>query len=171
MLVRLWVFVPVFVAALALGAIAGRVSPLRGLLDFFAGLLVWTLLEYLMHRFAFHGFAPHYQHHADPADRVYILAPLWLSTVVAALLWLLFWWIAGWASGFLIAGVVAGYLAYEAIHLRIHGSHPGGPVLRALRKHHYYHHFADERACFGVTSALWDRVFRSTPQRRAAAVQ
>jgi Fatty acid hydroxylase len=167
MAVRFWVFGPVIAVAL----VAGAWQPLACIAGLCAGLVLWTLLEYLMHRFAFHGFAPHSQHHADPVDAAYILAPLWLSLSVAALLWILFWWLAGRPSLFVMAGILAGYLAYETIHLRIHSASPGGPVLRALRKNHYYHHFADARACFGVTSGLWDHAFRSTPRRESLAVQ
>jgi sterol desaturase/sphingolipid hydroxylase (fatty acid hydroxylase superfamily) len=133
------------------------------LLEFVAGLAIWTLIEYLMHRLAFHGFAPHAEHHLNPGNRRYILAPLWLSTSGACSLFGIFWLSSGsWeAAASIVAGIIAGYLVYELIHLRIHSGKRGGPLLRALRKHHYYHHFASDRVCFGVTSPLWDIVFRT----------
>src|SRR5262245_49303722 len=75
------------------------------------GLLFWTLLEYLLHRFAFHRLAPHYLHHEFPADRRYILAPLWFSLLSAAILWPLLRPIAGsWPRAALVeAGAVTGY--------------------------------------------------------------
>ena len=63
-----------------------------------------------------------------------------------------------------ICGVIAGYIAYEAIHLRIHSARRGGRLLQALRRHHFYHHFNNDRVCFGVTSPLWDLIFGSAPQ-------
>jgi sterol desaturase/sphingolipid hydroxylase (fatty acid hydroxylase superfamily) len=128
-----------------------------------AGVLLWTALEYLMHRFAFHGFAPHWEHHADPVDRKFILAPLQLSLPVTAGMWVALWLATRSTAlpGMVLAGVWVGYLAYEAVHLRIHSPAPGGPILRALRRRHYYHHFADDHYCYGVTSPLWDVVFRS----------
>jgi sterol desaturase/sphingolipid hydroxylase (fatty acid hydroxylase superfamily) len=133
---------------------------------FALGLLAWTIIEYLLHRFAFHGFAPHCEHHAQPADPVFIVAPLWLSLPATAILLAAFSLAArSFAAGAsIVAGVIAGYLAYEAIHLRIHSAAAGGPLLRALRKHHYYHHFASDQVCYGVTSPLWDWIFRSVPQ-------
>jgi len=160
MAIRLWVFVPLFVAAALVGIFSGQAASLP------AGVVLWTVLEYLMHRFAFHGFAPHYQHHAETRDPVFLLAPLWLSLSTAGALWVML----ALASGSMaraaatVAGVIAGYLAYESVHLRIHSAIPGGQFLRALRKHHFYHHFADERVCYGVTSPLWDHVFRSVPK-------
>jgi dihydroceramide fatty acyl 2-hydroxylase len=158
----LLVYTPVIAAAIA----ANIGLPLGGsLLAIGAGLFLWTLLEYGIHRFAFHGFLPHYQHHEDPKDTKYIVSPLWLSGGTSLALWVVMRIPAGsWArSGLTLAAIIAGYLAYEAVHLRIHSNVPGGPLLRALRKRHYYHHFADERYCYGVTTPVWDRVFGSQP--------
>jgi sterol desaturase/sphingolipid hydroxylase (fatty acid hydroxylase superfamily) len=154
----------VFVVLLAASAAAGvRAAPVRFAALFAVGLLAWTIIEYLLHRLAFHGFAPHSEHHANPTDPVFIVAPLWLSLSSTAVLLAGFSLAArSWTAGAsMIAGVISGYLAYEAIHLRIHSPAAGGALLRALRKHHYYHHFASDRVCFGVTSPLWDWVFGS----------
>lgn len=155
-------YAPVIAAAV----VANFGLPLPGAFASVAGgLALWTLLEYGIHRFAFHGFLPHYQHHEDPRDPAYIVAPLWLSGGTAAALFLLLRIPAGsWPrAGLTVAAIVAGYLAYEAVHLRIHSNAAGGPLLRALRKRHYYHHFADERYCYGVTTPVWDHVFGSQP--------
>jgi sterol desaturase/sphingolipid hydroxylase (fatty acid hydroxylase superfamily) len=133
--------------------------------EFGMGLVLWTLIEYLMHRLAFHGFAPHTEHHANPNDVRYIVAPLWLSTSGACVLLAISWLVTGsWMAGLtIVGGILAGYLAYELIHLRIHSGRRGGRLLRALRKHHYYHHFASDRVNYGVTSPFWDIIFRTVP--------
>lgn len=166
--VRLWVFGGLFAAAVGAGLGAGNSGPAGFVALFAGGLLAWTIVEYVMHRLAFHGFAPHSQHHADPTDPAYILAPLWLSTSAALALFGVFSLAArSWTAGAtILSGVIAGYLAYEAVHLRIHSRARGGAVLRALRKHHFYHHFTSDRVCFGVTSPLWDVVFGSMPAHR-----
>ena len=70
-----------------------------------------------------------------------------------------------WQRAALIeAGTILGYLLYEALHVRIHSAAAGGAILRALRKHHFYHHFADDTRCFGVTSGVWDRIFGTAPR-------
>jgi sterol desaturase/sphingolipid hydroxylase (fatty acid hydroxylase superfamily) len=156
------VYTPVIAAAVA----ANIGLPLGGsLLAIAAGLVMWTLLEYGIHRFAFHGFLPHYQHHEDPRDVKYIVSPLWLSGGTSLALWAVIRVPSGsWArSGLTLAAIIAGYLVYEAVHLRIHSNARGGSLLRELRKRHYYHHFADERYCYGVTTPVWDRVFGSQP--------
>jgi dihydroceramide fatty acyl 2-hydroxylase len=152
------------VIAVAIGANIGL--PLMGsLIAVGSGLFLWTLLEYAIHRFAFHGFLPHYQHHDTPKDPQYIVSPLWLSGGTSLLLWAAMRIPAGsWArSGLTLAAIIAGYLVYEAVHLLIHANEAGGPWLRELRKRRYYHHFADERYCYGVTTPVWDRVFGSQP--------
>jgi dihydroceramide fatty acyl 2-hydroxylase len=171
MRVRLWVFGASWLSATGASLLADPGRPAHFAAPFAVGLLAWTILEYLLHRYAFHGFAPHTQHHADPADSTFIFAPLWLSTFSAAILFGLFSVLThSWATGAaMISGTIAGYGAYETIHLRIHSSARGGPILRALRKHHFYHHFASDQVCYGVTSPLWDLVFRSGARGRIRA--
>jgi dihydroceramide fatty acyl 2-hydroxylase len=127
------------------------------------GLAVWTVVEYFMHRYVLHRMAPHYQHHDEPETLAYIFAPLWLSGVSAAVLWGLLALATGsWQRAALVeAGTVSGYLLYEWLHVRMHSQVAGGAVLRALRKHHFYHHFADDSRCYGVTTPIWDYVFRT----------
>jgi sterol desaturase/sphingolipid hydroxylase (fatty acid hydroxylase superfamily) len=156
----------IFGPAIAAALFANARLPLAGsVLYFTGGLFLWTLLEYGIHRFAFHGFLPHFQHHDDPKDTKYITSPLWLSCGTSAMLWVI-WRIptGSWArSALVLAGIISGYLAYEAVHLKIHANEAGGPLLRKLRKRHYYHHFANDHFHYGVTSSVWDRVFGSLP--------
>ena len=159
------VYIPLIVAAVVWNF--AQALPAPAFFGYFvSGLLLWTVLEYFIHRYAFHRLAPHYQHHEFPADRRYIFAPLWFSLGSAAGLWAMLSLAAGsWARGALIeAGAVAGYLGYEWVHIRIHSERPGGAMLRALRRHHYYHHFADDTKCYGVVTPFWDRVFGSLPE-------
>jgi 4-hydroxysphinganine ceramide fatty acyl 2-hydroxylase len=158
------IYLPLVAAAAGWNIVAGT-SPLVGTTAFAGGLLFWTLLEYFIHRFAFHRLAPHYKHHEFPTDRRYIFAPLWFSVLSAALLWVLLALAAGsWALGALVeAGAITGYLGYEWLHIVIHSERAGGAALRALRKHHYYHHFADDTKCYGVVTTFWDRIFGSLP--------
>jgi dihydroceramide fatty acyl 2-hydroxylase len=156
------IYVPVIAAAV----VASIGLPFAvSITAFVCGLALWTLLEYLIHRFAFHGFLPHWQHHEDPKDAKYIVSPLWLSGGTSLLLWVVLRIPAGsWSrSALTVAGIISGYLLYEALHLLIHANEAGGPLLTALRRRHYYHHFADDHYCYGVTSSLWDRVFGSQP--------
>jgi sterol desaturase/sphingolipid hydroxylase (fatty acid hydroxylase superfamily) len=135
------------------------------------GFFLWTAVEYAMHRLVLHRLAPHYQHHEEPDTLAYIFAPLWLSGVSAGVLFVLLGLAAGsFQRGALIeAATVSGYLIYEALHVRMHSPAAGGPLLRALRKHHFYHHFGDDTRCYGVTTPIWDYVFRTGYDRPSEA--
>ncbi len=162
MLVRLGIFGPLGVGAVVWALARGRLGGIGAAGAFTAGLFLWTALEYLMHRFAFHGFAPHWEHHERPTEAKYILAPLGLSLPMAGAIFGVLWAAAGpGVAAAVVAGVLAGYLVYEAVHLRIHSQAAGGAMLRALRRNHYYHHFAKDTKCYGVTSPLWDLILAS----------
>lgn len=158
------------------GQVAVQVVPLL----FLAGLLWWTLLEYLLHRFVLHGLprslgSRHMQHHDRPRERRLALAPLASSLGGATLHGVAFFGLFGPAAGApLLAGVVVGYLAYEWVHWSSHYRPSRSRIARGLRRHHQLHHHAMPDRRFGVTSPLWDWVFAtlSSPREgRAAAVR
>jgi len=155
-----WVYLPLVLGALVWNVGAG-LGPWAACLSI--GLGLWTVVEYLMHRYVLHRLAPHYQHHEEPDTLAYIFAPLWLSGGSAIVLWGVLSMAAGslQRGALIMAGTVTGYLFYEGLHVRMHSRAVGGPVLRALRRHHFYHHFGDDTRCYGVTSPIWDVVFRS----------
>lgn len=137
---------------------------------FAAGAAWWTLLEYLLHRFAFHGGVAvlgkgHLAHHADPRDRRLIVASPAGVALGLALHGFVFLGLLGPVrGGGALAGVLVGYAAYEAVHLAVHRPRPRSRLLRRLRRHHLLHHGAEPDARFGVTSAFWDRVFGTLPR-------
>jgi len=134
------------------------------------GALGWTLAEYLIHRFQGHGKRPqtsafgkeHLQHHA----RVDYFAPLGkkiaLSVPPLALLTGASVFVLGWQLGLTFSGGFAfTYAAYEWLHLRLHTHGPRSAWGMFLRRHHFFHHYSDARTNHGVTSPLWDHVFRT----------
>lgn len=148
------------------------------------GLLVWTLAEYLLHRFVFH-FAPrdpppwlerllflfHGIHHVQPWDPTRLVMPPSASIPLAALHYLLFAWVLGpllgapaWVAP-VFAGFLAGYVAYDLLHYALHHLPASGPVLKELKRHHALHHYATPGLRFGVSSPLWDHVFGTLPGR------
>jgi 4-hydroxysphinganine ceramide fatty acyl 2-hydroxylase len=136
-----------------------------------AGVLVWTLIAYLLHRFLLHSRpqAPalravveqlHLGHHREPQDEVKITVPVFASLPVAGGLLALFRLISGsWeVAALLLVGSTAGYLYYETVHFWIHCGARPGRWLRPQRADHMFHHFRDQQRCFGVTTPLWDRL-------------
>jgi sterol desaturase/sphingolipid hydroxylase (fatty acid hydroxylase superfamily) len=161
-------------AGCVLWGVLGEGCPLWALLVLPpAGFLVWTLLEYVLHSAAFHGVvhspalralqASHLGHHHDPKDPTQIVARLAISLPLALVFFALFW--LGLRSvqlaGLLMSGLIAGYLAYEVFHFAIHRSRRWRWLLRPLIRHHLYHHHKDASRCYGVTTPLWDWVFRT----------
>ena len=138
---------------------------LQWLGDFALGMGIWTLLEYLLHRWVLHRvpfIAPmHDAHHRSP--RALLGTPTWLSlSVIWALFFLPTWYAFSFtaASG-LTGGIMAGFLWYGILH---HATHHGRPALLATRlsgsvRRHSRHHYSKRPVNFGVTIPLWDHVF------------
>jgi sterol desaturase/sphingolipid hydroxylase (fatty acid hydroxylase superfamily) len=142
-----------------------------------AGLLAWTFTEYLVHRFLFHWkprspaarrlvFILHGVHHETPDDPTRLLMPPAPAIAGFAVLYVVFRTVLGspWAEPFL-AFFLIGYLAYDYAHLAAHRGRPRTRVGRFLRRWHMLHHFATPEARWGVSSPVWDHVFRTAARR------
>jgi sterol desaturase/sphingolipid hydroxylase (fatty acid hydroxylase superfamily) len=132
-----------------------------------AGLAAWSLVEYAMHRFVLHRMEPfktwHAKHHERPT--ALISAPTALSATLITLLVFVPALIAStlWPAVALTLGVTAGYLAYALCHHATHHWRANGTWLKGRKRWHAIHHRRAGTACYGVTSTLWDRVFRTVP--------
>lgn len=145
-----------------------------------AGLLVWTLTEYWLHRLVFHWqptfpggdklhFIIHGVHHDHPNDPLRLVMPPAVSIPLAALFFWAFTVIFGTPAAYpLFAGFIVGYLTYDYTHFYLHHYTPRSDLGKRLREQHMRHHFQDHRFGFGVSSPLWDVVFRTLPRRRRA---
>jgi hypothetical protein len=84
------------------------------------------------------------------------------SGLIAVGLWVGGMLLLGMYTGsFFAGGVFLGYLVYEFIHWSNHMQAPKTAYGRWARRHHFSHHFSDARFNHGVTSPLWDIVFRT----------
>lgn len=135
------------------------------------GLLIWSLAEYLLHRFLFHYpaksafgkrlvFLFHGIHHDLPNDKTRLVMPPAGAVIVMTVLWLLFSLVipVPWVEPF-TAFFIVGYLIYDYTHYATHHFPMKSPMLFAIKRHHLQHHFTTEKARFGVSSPLWDWVF------------
>lgn len=145
------------------------------------GVLVWSALEYVLHRFVLHGLAPfrhwHQRHHERPA--ALIGAPTVLSASLIALgIFVPAWWAADVrTASALTLGVAAGYFGYALTHHAIHHWRGSSAwLLRRKRWHALHHRQFDLPGHYGVTSVAWDCLFGThrsalpTPTRECAAV-
>lgn len=157
---------PVVLFGLAAASLlsATPVDPVMWIGSVLAGLFLWTLAEYVIHRVVLHNVAYfrdlHDQHHASPTDL--IGTPIWISLSLLAVAVLLpSWWMLGfqYGNGFTF-GMTAGYLTYSFAHHILHHwqMRPGHP-LYGWKRQHALHHFRHDEGNFGVTTLFWDHVF------------
>jgi sterol desaturase/sphingolipid hydroxylase (fatty acid hydroxylase superfamily) len=136
-----------------------------------AGIILWTFLEYVVHRFALHRIpylaAMHDLHHDNP--RGFVGTPTWLSlsSICCGALLPLWGQIGFSLAGTFSAGLMLGYLWYGATHYIIHHwrIEPGN-LLYTLKRRHVLHHYARKPCNYGVTSSFWDRVFGTALSHR-----
>ena len=176
------------VLCLAAGTVLWVGSPpgsgLTLLLWVLAGMGLWTLLEYLLHRYVLHGIAPfsrwHAEHHLRP--RALVASPVAVTLSLFVLLAALpAWWLLGkWSALALTLGLMLSYLVYGLLHHATH--HPMPPWIgktawmRQRRMCHALHHAAYQTRgrsavgspChFGVSSSFWDTVFGTNTLARS----
>ncbi|MDA2934859.1 sterol desaturase family protein, partial [Acidobacteria bacterium AH-259-D05] len=133
------------------------------------GLFIWSLLEYVLHRFFFHWTPEnrtlkrivqqlHWNHHGDPRNPDKILVQPCYSLCVSGLFLGGLYALTGsfFTAVGLLVGIWTGFLYYEVVHYRLHLATGDGGILKHQRGWHFYHHFVDSHHCFGVTSPLWD---------------
>ncbi len=133
------------------------------------GVVTWLLAEYVLHRFVGHMpkgrslFSREHRRHHSQGD---YFAPTWTKikavtpvfTAIAALTSLAF----GAALGLGYAGGLCSmYLAYEVLHRRLHTHPPTNRYGRWARRHHFYHHFGEPAMNHGVSTPVFDLVFRT----------
>ena len=114
-----------------------------------AGLALWTLSEYWLHRKLFHWdpdhpighrihFIIHGVHHDHPNDKMRLVMPPGASIPLAALFFGAFWLVFGLPTAYpLFAGFLIGYLVYDYTHYYLHHFVPQvGPRQAASRAAH-----------------------------------
>lgn len=152
------------------------------------GVLGWTLFEYAMHRWIYHGTYKnkrlrefiesfHIYHHRNIQDpRVLtagVLMILPLSLITLSPLYVAFSLISN--NGFVpyAIGFIAAYGFYEWVHYLIHTHPRPSGYLKWITRYHMHHHDRRWDRCFGNTSSLWDHLLGtySNPAENQAKLQ
>jgi sterol desaturase/sphingolipid hydroxylase (fatty acid hydroxylase superfamily) len=172
------VWVPVVIVFLARSALRHDLAPLAIVATVLSGTFAWTLAEYALHRYVFHWtketpwgkrvhFLLHGVHHEYPGDKDRLVMPLPTSIPLSLIFYALFAATMGRTVGEpFFAGFVVGYLFYDGTHYYVHHFVPRARWGKFLRRHHLTHHHADHDGGFGVSTPLWDAVFRTMPAKR-----
>src|SRR6476469_1032737 len=140
---------------------------------FLIGVLIWTLLEYVIHRHIFHyepktrwgkklHFIVHGVHHDYPNDATRLVMPPSVSIPLAVVFWVTFALVFGRFAPAISGGFAFGYVCYDSIHYATHHFQMKGRIGSWLKQYHLRHHYKDDHAGYGVSSPLCDYVFRTT---------
>lgn len=142
---------------------------------FIAGVLFWTLTEYVLHRWVFHyhpkseigqkiHFLVHGIHHDYPRDSTRLVMPLLVSIPLAVLFYFAFVGILGTYANGSFFGFIVGYMVYDSIHYATHHLPMKSKFGRFLKTYHMRHHYQDSDTAYGVSNPLWDYVIGTVPQ-------
>ncbi len=145
---------------------------------FIAGLLSFTLIEYVVHRYVFHmipsterrkklAYAMHGVHHDYPKDKDRLAMPPVLSATISFALFYLFYFLMGNAVFAFFPGFIIGYISYLGVHYIVHAFQPPKNAFKALWVNHGVHHYKHDDKNFGVSSPLWDYVFGTIVKRKS----
>jgi hypothetical protein len=127
----LLLYLPLIVTSVYFAFSHERLSILS-IAEFFAiGLIIWTLLEYLIHRYAFHykpttrigkqlHFTVHGVHRDYSNNAKRLVMPPAVSVPLAIVFYALFFLLFGRAAPAIWAGFASGYVCYDSIHYAIH---------------------------------------------------
>jgi sterol desaturase/sphingolipid hydroxylase (fatty acid hydroxylase superfamily) len=141
---------------------------------FLGGVVLFTLVEYVMHRYLYHipaetekrrrfQYVIHGVHHDHPRDKARLAMPPLLSIVLAVLFISLFRLIIG-PNGYAFGGgFLFGYSSYLLAHYAIHIYKQPKNFLGIIWKHHNLHHFVGDDGAFGVSTPFWDYIFGTMP--------
>lgn len=142
----------------------------------FAGIFVFTFVEYLMHRHFFHmepdtpikdklQYGIHGVHHDYPKDKDRLAMPPFVSAAYAAILYLMFTLLMGDFALYFLPGFLLGYAGYLGVHYLVHVSNPPKNFFKVLWVNHAIHHYKNPDAAFGVSSPLWDYLLGTLPKK------
>ena len=149
----------------------------KGTLVLLAGFFVFTLVEYLMHRYLYHmlptnkikdkvQYTIHGVHHDYPKDKDRLAMPPFISGLYAVILYFLFTFLMGPYALYFLPGFLVGYALYLGVHYIVHAFQPPKNFLKFLWVNHAIHHYKDPDVAFGVSTPLWDYIFGTAPSSK-----
>ncbi|MGB8191225.1 MAG: sterol desaturase family protein [Chitinophagaceae bacterium] len=164
------IYLPVFAGLPYYAAVEFGYNPARIALLFLAGMLFWTLFEYIMHRYVFHWvsesektqkiiYVMHGNHHHFPRDKERLFMPPVPSLIISSIIFTLMYLAMGRSVFMFFPGFILGYLIYGTMHYAIHAWNPPFRWMKPLWRNHHLHHYKNEQRGFGVSTTIWDHVF------------
>lgn len=169
-------YTPLIIALYWYGFSQGYIHSATQVIGWFvASLFVWSFVEYMMHRFAFHVleenpkyerayYLIHGRHHEFPKDQDRLFMPPLAGIALAAIFFGLFYIIIGTNVYAFMPGFIFGYVAYALVHYAMH-RYKAPKFLEALWRNHHLHHFRHPQKGFGVSTTLWDYILGTVPPK------
>jgi 4-hydroxysphinganine ceramide fatty acyl 2-hydroxylase len=147
-----------------------------GLLISLGGLVFFTFVEYMMHKYFFHmdhdtpmkdkiQYSVHGVHHDYPKDKDRLAMPPFVSAAYSVILYLIFTLIMGEFAYYFLPGFLIGYAGYLSVHFIVHAYQPPKNFLKALWVNHAIHHYKNPDSSFGVSTPLWDYILGTMPKK------
>jgi sterol desaturase/sphingolipid hydroxylase (fatty acid hydroxylase superfamily) len=171
--VPLYIYVPVIAFMLYLSIEVYSLSALNIIVFIAVGIFIWSIAEYLLHRYVFHfpaktefgkkiHFIFHGVHHDYPSDSKRLVMPPSVSIPLAVVFYILFRLLFGeeLVNPF-FSGFIVGYLFYDITHYAIHHFNMHSKLWLAIKNHHMLHHYQEEYKGYGVSTPFWDVIFRT----------
>jgi sterol desaturase/sphingolipid hydroxylase (fatty acid hydroxylase superfamily) len=171
--VPLYVYIPLIAYLLYRSVVIYSLPGLDIISLIVLGLIVWTISEYLLHRFLFHfpaksplgkriSFMFHGVHHDYPNDSKRLVMPPSASIPLAVIFYIIFNLVLGEVDVLpFFTGFIIGYLFYDISHYAIHHFNMHNKFWLRIKNHHMRHHYHDAGKGYGVSSPFWDVIFRT----------
>ncbi len=150
-----------------------------GVAIYLGALFFWTFFEYFFHRYINHldeffpeskwahkiAYTIHGIHHEYPRDKERLIMPPIPGLLIVGILYLVFSFIFESYVYIFMPGFMTGYLMYTYVHFSVHKRRIPS-YLQVQYRHHALHHYKYPDRAFGVSTTLWDRVFRTMPPEK-----
>ncbi|XP_068145633.1 uncharacterized protein Fa2h isoform X1 [Drosophila tropicalis] len=141
---------------------------------FLFGILLWTFVEYTLHRWVFHvkltknsgpwictfHFLIHGLHHKVPFDSMRLVFPPLPGAVLAFIIYLPLSFFL-FNPRVVLSGALFGYLCYDMMHYYLHYGNPSTKHMVHMKRYHFQHHFSHQDLGYGISSPLWDVIFKT----------
>ena len=133
------------------------------------GIIIITLVEYLVHRFLFHHKQPnfllskiHARHHQHPLESRFGTIPLPASVLLICLIAAPFYFLFDRTSfTMLVIGLILGYMFHEYTHFANHKQPPRTAFGKFQKRYHDHHHYKSQQCNFGFMVPFWDMIFKT----------
>jgi sterol desaturase/sphingolipid hydroxylase (fatty acid hydroxylase superfamily) len=174
-MVPITMFFTISSVSLFYGITTTQINLTTGLLVLFAGIISFTFVEYMMHKYFFHmerdtpakdklQYSVHGVHHDYPKDKDRLAMPPFVSAFYSLVFYLVFKFIMGSYVLYFLPGFLIGYSAYLGVHYIVHAYQPPKNFLKVLWVNHAIHHYKNPDVAFGVSSPLWDYILGTMPK-------